>query len=389
MSAAALTALPDIRRSIAAESTATERGAMQDKLFVNPSKGDDGNGGDVDRPLRSLAEAARRVNQSAGRGPLTIVLSEGVHAINETTLLRPERRSFSAAEPLTIRAEVLPDDPQWNVGRMPTLVHTLPLSETWNGRTDPLGGAADGMLIETSHVSVLGLRMLGLAMIESPVPGVIHRLYGISRLRRDLVGLRISQCLFLGEETTTPSHVGIIANGNGVIVENCVFRGLKISAVFWTPGSSGHAMRHCVCDGLYGSAVWTAGIAGDFDYRNNVVINSNYVWTSQGGGSALADAAGARAQGQGVPTPAAPAEPIRYKVIDSLFAGNRRLTGSGTGARLEYKDIDPSLLNLVRTKVIDQAIQIERDSTKRGYLHPVPTSEAASVGAGLFTKPVA
>jgi hypothetical protein len=245
------------------------------------------------------------------------------------------------------------------------------------------------MLIETSHVSVRGLRILGLAMIESPQPGLIRRLYAVSRLRKDLVDLQISQCLFVGEETTTPNHVGIIANGNGVIVENCVFRGLKISAVFWTPGSSGHAMRHCVCDGLYGSAVWTAGITSDFEYRNNVVVNSNYVWTSQGGASALADAADARGQGQGATTPAAPAEQVHYKVIDSLFAGNRRLTSSGTGARLEYKDIDPSFLEMVRTKVVEQPIAIERDSTSKYYLHPAAGSEAAAVGAGLFAKPTA
>ena len=36
--------------------------------------------------------------------------------------------------------------PHWHIGRMPTLVHTLPLDSAWNGRADPLGGAANGML---------------------------------------------------------------------------------------------------------------------------------------------------------------------------------------------------------------------------------------------------
>jgi hypothetical protein len=313
---------------------------------------------------------------------MTIVLAEGVHVINETAILQPQRRAFSRVERLTIRAEILPDDASWHIGRMPTLVHALPLSQTWNGRVDPLGGAADGMLIGTSHVSILGLRILGLAVIESPQAGVIRRLYAISRLDRELDDLQISQCVFAGEETTTPLHVGIIANGNGVAVHNCVFRGLKISAVFWTPGSSGHSMHHCVCDGLYGSAVWTAGVAPDFSYRNNVVVNSNYVWTSQGGASALADAA---TSGPGA-APSSTDEHVRYRVVDSVFAGNRRLTGSGTGARLEYRDIDPSLLELVRTSVLDKAIPLERDSTKRNYLQPQSDSKASRLKAGLFTK---
>jgi len=50
---------------------------------------------------------------------MMIVLSEGIYAVDEPTLLKPERRSFSKTERLTIRDEVLPDDPDWNTGRMP------------------------------------------------------------------------------------------------------------------------------------------------------------------------------------------------------------------------------------------------------------------------------
>jgi hypothetical protein len=47
--------------------------------------------------------------------------------------------------------------------------------------------------------------------------------------------------------------------------------------------------------------------------------------------------------------------------------------------------MDPSFLELVGTKVADQPVVIERDQTKRNYLHPVAGSEAAKIGAGLFT----
>ena len=70
-----------------------------------------------------------------------------------------------------------------------------------------------------------------------------------------------------------------------------------------------------------------------------------------------------------------------------MFAANRRLAGSGTGARLEYEDIDPSFLDPVGTKVIDQPVVMEHDQTKRNYLHPVAGSEAANIGAGLFLNP--
>jgi hypothetical protein len=362
---------------LAAARGARER-APEGMIHVNPASGSDSNPGSRSAPLRTLPEAARRVSRSEATGPLTVVLSEGVHAVGETALLRAERRSFSRADRLTIRAEVLPDDPEWHVGRMPTLIHTMPLQQTWNGRPDPLGGAADGMLIDTSHVTIQGLRILGMPVVESPLPGMIRRLYAISRLRQDLEDLEVAQCLFAGDEVVAPNHVGIIARGSGLVVHNCVFRGLKISAVYWSGGSTGHAMRHCVNEGLYGSAVWTAGIADDFDYRNNVVANCNYAWTHQDAASARADAGGQRA--------AEATTRSHYRVVDSYFANNTRLTGSGTGARLEYQDIDPSFLEMVGTRVTDQPIQLEMDQSKRGYLHPVPGSEADRIGAGLFTR---
>jgi hypothetical protein len=38
-------------------------------------------------------------------------------------------------------------------------------------------------------------------------------------------------------------------------------------------------------------------------------------------------------------------------VVNSYFAGNKKLAGTGTGARVEFADIDPSFLELSETKV--------------------------------------
>ena len=187
---------------------------------VDPATGADTNSGTKESPLRTLAEAARRVNQTDGTGPMTVILSEGVYAVGETATFKPERRSFTETDRLTIRAEVLPDDPDWHTGRMPTLIHTLPLT----------GPKARGPL--------------------------------------------------------TPEK-----------------------------------------------------------------------------------------------------QPVHYRVVNSLFAGNKKLTCSGTGAYLGFKDIDPSFLELINTKVSDESVAIELDETKKNYLHPVAGSEAAKIGVGLFLKP--
>ncbi|MCX7604906.1 MAG: hypothetical protein N2036_12590 [Bryobacteraceae bacterium] len=349
------------------------------ELWVHPARGDDRAAGTKAAPLKTLAEAARRVNQSDGPGPVTVYLSEGIYSIGETTLLRPERRRLSKDARLTIRAEILPDDPEWDTGRMPTLIHTMPLPEEWHGRRDPAGGAANGMLAETNHVTIRGLKFLGYPLVETPKPGQIWRLYAVSRLAEGLEDLEISRCMFLGDDHTNPMHVAAIVKGDGARVHHCVFRGSKITVVYWTGGSHGHSFTHNCCDAIYGSAVWTCGIRNDFDFRYNVVSGCNYVWTWQ-------PASWARAvqQGQPVPDTIRTEEMISYRVSNCHFAGNRRLFGSGVGARQRYADLDPSWLKLEPTQITAEPVPVEKDQTRRNYLHPAEGSEAARIGAGLF-----
>lgn len=76
--------------------------------------------------------------------------------------------------------------------------------------------------------------------------------------------------MFLGDLVTNPIHVAIIADGNGIDIHHTVFRENKITVVYWKGGSRGHAMRHCIITGCYGSGLWTAGIAADFRFEHSV-----------------------------------------------------------------------------------------------------------------------
>jgi hypothetical protein len=64
---------------------------VTETLYVNVS-GADTNTGTKDKPLKSLAEAAKRVNASKGKGATTILLGEGVHALDQSALFKPERQ---------------------------------------------------------------------------------------------------------------------------------------------------------------------------------------------------------------------------------------------------------------------------------------------------------
>jgi hypothetical protein len=117
-------------------SFAISKAMAQTKLYVNSSTGNDINVGSKESPFRTLAAAARKVNESVGTDGVTILMAAGVYAFEETTILEPTKRNFTKENRLTIRAEILPDDTNWNTGSMPTIIHTMPLQDNWFGKTN-------------------------------------------------------------------------------------------------------------------------------------------------------------------------------------------------------------------------------------------------------------
>src|SRR5258708_21124724 len=88
--------------------------------------------------------------------------------------------------------------------------------------------------------------------------------------------------IFVGDEQAMPLHVGVIANGHGLVLEHDVFYNVRNAVVFW--GAEGgtsdrNAMRNCLVYGAGTSGIWTVETDGDdFDFRNNVIANSRIVW---------------------------------------------------------------------------------------------------------------
>lgn len=348
----------------------------QTKLYVNSSTGNDINVGSKESPFKTLAAAARKVNESVGTDGVTILMAAGVYAFEETTILKPTKRTFTKENRLTIRAEILPDDADWNTGSMPTIIHTMPLQDNWFGIKDKFGGSMYGIKIETSHVTIQGLKILGAPVVEHPKEGQIIRAYPISRTNPALDDLEITQCVFAGDEVTSPNHLGIIANGNGIVIDHCIFYHLKQAIVYWSRKSTGHVMRNTLIYGGYGCGIWTSAIANDFVFENNIIANNNYAWISQ-----LDKDENQQELKDGKIT-----EPILYQVNNSLFAGNKKMTGTGGGPQLNFKDIDPILLKFNNTKITEQPIELNFDDHSKYFLHPKTGTLGADKGVGLFKK---
>ncbi|MFZ2338405.1 MAG: hypothetical protein WAW07_01630 [Bacteroidales bacterium] len=340
--------------------------AQNNDLYINSSTGNDLNAGSKEQPLKTLNEAANRVNQSNGTGAVTIFLSEGIYGLTETVTFHPANWHFSKDQRLTIRAALLPDDEDWNPGKMPVIVSTMPLDFKPDGREDRLGGTSYGIQVETSYVTIQGLRILGTPVHERPQEGMVKRNYPIVREGRNLDDLRITQCLFVGDEYVIPNHLGVLASGQGIVVDHCVFYQCKDAVVFWFSDKPAERceMHHNLMIDNYGAAVWSWTVADDFRFYNNVVSNNNVFWE------------------------VGRDENRTYTITNSLVVGYNSLVNKGGGAFGYGEPTDPKRLKYGNDVIIKKegSLQIEKDQTKRNYLHLTQGTLGADLGAGLFME---
>ena len=329
-----------------------------EQLYVDPRIGNDTNSGTKTQPLKNLSEAARRVNLNIEKGETTIILSEGIHILTQTVLFNNDK--YSVTNRLVIRAEVMPDDADWTPNKMPVIITAVPLEPGIGGEE------AKGIQPEISHVTIEGLRFTGSPDYTYIDANNLRRSYPIWRDGKKLDDLLVTQCLFAGNVDVLPLHVGVIANGYGLVIDHCVFFNCKIPVVFWkNDGSTGSrsAMKHSLVYGGYFCGVWTTqGTNGDdFDFHHNIIANTSTIWIREKGSKR------------------------RYKASDCIFVNYNKLAGYGSGP---LSDSDATSTDFLEMKNIQTTgtVTIEKDQSKRNYMQLAEGSIGSKLNAGLFKK---
>ena len=334
-------------------STATFLFASAEEIFVNSRTGNDINSGTKQQPLKTIAEAAKRVNSNPTKESATIILTEGVYPLTETVFFNKDR--FTVENRLRIRAEVLPDDNNWNPQRMPIITAVIPTALTPGD-----GEEARGFEIEVSHVTIEGLRFTG-----SPVYYYIdgkqsRRYYPIWRDGQNLDDLVVTQCLFAGSMDLMPIRVAVIAKGSGLVLDHCVFYNCQNSVVFWDADgktSLHNAMRYCLVYESNYSGVWTTSSTGDdFEFHNNIIANGRTGWIRDND------------------------SPHHYEIHDCIYTNNMKLTGNGGD-----NSIKSDFLKMEKVQLTGN-IEIEKDQAKNNYLQLKESSFGSELKAGLFKK---
>ncbi len=333
-------------------------------IYVNANTGKDDANGSKDAPLKSLPAAAQRVNKLQGKGSITVILADGTYGLAETAEFNPTQWQFSNEERLEIRAEVLPDSATWEPSSMPIIVSTMPFSVEKSKDGAVTGGSNYGILIATSHVTLQGLRILGEPVHEKPQAGVLIRNYPIVWEGKELSDLRVTQCLFLGNQFALPNHLGILANGKQLEVDHCVFYGVKDAVVMWNAPSEQSSLHHNLILNSYGAAVWTWSTTPDFKFYNNVISGINVLWVLDKEAK------------------------YAYNIQNSMLVGYNQLVNQGGGPQDFGTPADSKKLVYQSDFVVQKTggLAIVEDQTSRYYLQLKPGTLGTSYGAGLFYK---
>lgn len=333
-------------------------------IYINPVYGNNSNDGTLTRPLKTLSEAAKRITNLSGKGAITIYLSKGIYGQAETSDFNPANWEFTKENRLIIRAEVLPDDSNWNPGDMPVLISTMPFTEEKNDKGEVTGAQNFGLLIQKSHVTIQGLRILGEPVHENPSEGILIRNYPIGWEGKDLEDLHITQCLFIGNKYATPNHLGVLANGKNVEVDHCVFYGVKDAVVMWNNPSTNSSMHHNLIIDSYGGIIWTWAATEDFKFYNNVISNANVLWMLD------------------------KEEKVSYNIEKSVIVGYNSLVNKGGGAHGFGEKGNQKKIKFGKNVILrkEGKLKIVEDQTSKLFLHIEPGTLGSDLGAGLFTQ---
>ncbi len=335
---------------------------IDNEIYINPNIGTNTNKGTKENPLKSLSEAAKRVSTTEGEGSITIFLSAGVYGMSETADFNPKNWKFSKANRLTIRAEILPDDANWSPAEMPIMISTMPFSVEKNDKGEITGGQNFGIMIQNSHVTIQGLRILGEPVHENPLKGVLVRNYPIMWEGKNLEDFRVSQCLFLGNKYALPNHLGILANGKEQEIDHCVFYGVKDAVVLWNSPATNSSMHHNLVIDSYGGIVWTWSATPDFKFYNNVVSNANVLWMLNKD------------------------EKDSFAIENSVIVGYNSFVNKGGGPQGFGEKASDEKLKLGKDVILKKEGKLEviEDQTNKYFLHIKTGTLGSDLGAGLF-----
>jgi hypothetical protein len=235
-------------------------------VYVDSNIGDDKNPGTKEAPVYSI-DKATEVIKSRDNTIYIMKINPGIYVLESHVSVTTEKEMTNKR--IIIEASVLPDDTSWTPEQMPVIV-----SKSKKGEIPESYHFVVSFLIDESHVTIRGIKFHGYFYPNT-------RYFPIARFNKTKTDLLVEQCMFVGDENISQIQAGIIAHGNEINVDHCVFYKLRNTVVFFQDSGDGIKTGNGITNSIiYGAkqSVWTAWPDKDFKFENNIVSNCKHVW---------------------------------------------------------------------------------------------------------------
>ena len=339
-------------------------------VYVDSNLGNDKNPGTKEAPVVSIKRAAEIIH-NRDNGIYIMKINPGIYILDSHISIATEKPMTDKR--IIIEAAVLPDDTSWSPEKMPVVT-----CKAMKGEIPDKFHWVVSFLVDESHVTLRGIKFTGYFHPNS-------RYYPIARLNKTKTDLSVEQCLFTGETEGSPIQVGVIAHGDEIKIDHCIFYKVRNTVVYFEPSvengiKTGNSLTNSI---IYGAnqAVWTSYPDENFTFKNNIVSNCRYVWVKSD------------------------INPTKYTIENCVIVNNKYYTGVPDNApvpltpekkfqlRLRPRKFEIDEKNVTKKDQIslrltdsdDLALLFGIDGPlPKDYMHVLPGTLGFDIGAGLF-----
>jgi hypothetical protein len=320
-------------------------------VYVDSNIGNDNNLGTKEAPVFSIKKAAEII-RSKGNTIYTMKINPGIYVLDSHIPVATEKEMTDKR--IVIEASILPDDTSWTPEKMPVIASTAK-----KGEIPEFYHFVVSFLIDESHVTIRGIKFHGYFYPNT-------RYFPIARFNKTKTDLLVEQCMFIGDENISQIQVGIIAHGNEINVNHCIFYKVRNGVVFFQDSGDGIKTGNGITNSIiYGTlqGVWTGWPDKDFKFENNIVSNCKHVWVKNYFNATKT-----------------------YSMDNCVIVNNQyyKVISDSIGAlvpgefEIEEKNvIKNGEISLRLIEYVDKPLPID-------YLHIIPGSPGYDIGAGLF-----
>ena len=323
-------------------------------VYVDSKTGNNKNPGTKELPVYSIQKAAEII-KSKNNDIYTMKINPGIYVLEHHVSV--ETQKDMANKRIVIEACILPDDSEWSPEKMPVIISRSNKGEIMQEDLFIKDNWITCFYINESHVTIRGLKFPG---YNYPV----NLYYPISRFTKEKTDLIVEQCIFTADFQFAVIQAGIIAHGDSVKVDHCIFYNVNNSVVYWqTAGNdvkTGNGITNSIIYGTNVSCIWTASPDKDFIFKNNIVANCNFFWIKNGYIT------------------------TKYSIENCVIVNNRHYKGD---ENLKSSDFELTENNITKEGNVSlRMIKNIFEPWPIDHLHIIPQTTGYNLGAGIFKR---